>query len=688
MPYKTYKLMDNKTLGRSNLASYTSNFFTGDIYRDTERYLRFNHSRDGLVVNDINAIPTRHTAEEQENSCKKLKGVFEQVIPDSGLVSAAEKAQEQTYTASFTQTHINYNDETYMCHEPHEEFIYSFSTGSDESFTFTTLRKEVISKLKIFGDTPGILLGENGEIKDYDLTDPPPDEKPIYTFTDKTDVTFRWLDLDVIKTKVDNQPKASSLDGFNGFSADITNGNETLLEENFKKMTKLLNELEGVGTIDGLTQYITENCSAVKDYGKSLKEGLDEKRESGEFSLYFKKEDMAVIGAKEVDASELTPQVKVLEEAPTSAEGEEVPVAVALVEAEPAEALKIEEPKFISKEEAAKLKENKQKDKFIEFKFMKDENGVVLPLFFLNENLTRENHLRMSPKGKIQMAFQDEIKRETYFQIDDRLDFVNKEFGIKKEGKKAVGLDFVSDKPCYSDVAHIAKTIELICNVWDEHRPDNLLLLGDANDQIKRQIEELLEYKIEPLMAKIEFKQDMASINVLSESLGKVSNTLAKGKNLELKDKVDEKIKTLETYKNLNNEVSSNKVKKFASYTISLTSAAAMIAIPLVVIFPPALALLAVIVPAICAITSIVSADKSFEYQYKESKAKSALGGEGLSVSSEGHSSSLKSGSINKFPKGPGQEQLNNTRLGFIPENSSGNSDHPNLESKNGSLKP
>ena len=26
--------MDNKTLGRSNLASYTSNFFTGDIYRD------------------------------------------------------------------------------------------------------------------------------------------------------------------------------------------------------------------------------------------------------------------------------------------------------------------------------------------------------------------------------------------------------------------------------------------------------------------------------------------------------------------------------------------------------------------------------------------------------------------------------------------------------------------------------
>jgi len=235
----------------------------------------------------------------------------------------------------------------------------------------------------------------------------------------------------------------------------------------------------------------------------------------------------------------------------------------------------------------------------------------------------------------------------------------------------------VSDKPFYSDVAHIAKTIDLICKASDEHRPDNLLLLGDANDQIKRQIEELLKYKIGPLMAKTEFKQDMASINVLSESLGKVSNTLGKGKNPELKDKVDEKIKTLETYKNLNNEVSSNKFKKFASYTISLTSAAAMIAIPLVVIFPPALALLAVIVPAICAITSIVSADKSFEYQYKESKAKSALGGEGLSVSSEGHSSSLKSGSMNQDPKGSGQEQLNNTRLGFIPENSSGNSDDP-----------
>jgi len=400
----TYKLTDYKSLERSNIGSYISNVFTGDIYKDTERYLRFNHSRDGLVVNDINAIPTGHTAEEQEKSRENLENVLETLIVEPGLICAADKAQEQTYLGSYTQTHINYQDKTYMCDKPHEEFIYSFSTGSDDSFTFTTLRKEVMSKLMIIGDTTGILLGENGEIKEYDLGEPPPDEKPIYTFTDKTDVTFRWLDLDAIKTKVDNQPKASSLDGFNGFSADLTNGNEKLLEENFKKMTTLLDELKGVKTIDGLTNYITENCFAVKGYGKSLKEGLDEKRESGEFSLYFKKEDMAVVGAKEVDASELTPQGKVLGEAPTSAEGEEVPVAVALVEAAPAAALKIEEPKFISKEEAAKLKENEQKDKFIEFKFMKDKNGVVLPLFFLNENLTRENHLRMSPKGKIQMA--------------------------------------------------------------------------------------------------------------------------------------------------------------------------------------------------------------------------------------------------------------------------------------------
>ncbi|MBT4803887.1 MAG: hypothetical protein HON78_02660, partial [Legionellales bacterium] len=64
------------------------------------------------------------------------------------------------------------------------------------------------------------------------------------------------------------------------------------------------------------------------------------------------------------------------------------------------------------------------------------------------------------------------------------------------------------------------------------------------------------------------------------------------------------------------------------------------------------------------------------ECQDKESKAKSALGGEGLSVVSEGHSGRIKSGSMNQDPKGSDREETcpvahrGGQRLDPIPEES------------------
>jgi len=628
-PSKTYKLTDESSLVSSNFICNVSNFsHNADIYGDTTRRNRYNFQHVGLVVNDINAIPTKYTTEGLEKSgdlvvdgleksCNKLKGVFNNVIQEPGLVFAVEKLMEQTYLSSFLVTKISYEDNVYgaVAHKPHEDFVYSFAKDSDDSFTFTTLRKQVVSDLFSDQSFAGIYLNEDCTIKkvnlDYisennGLRNAMAGKVPIYTFTEETHVTFKWLDLNEIKEKVDE------------FSSQVD-------DPNLKKVSDIVGRLKGVETIDGLTNYITKNCGC-RD---SLTAELGKRREEGEFSLYFQKKVNSVGAGGAVDA------------------------------------------KFISKEEAEQL----GVDKYVEFKFTNDKDGVVLPQFFLESGEPKENHLRMSPKGKIQMVFQDKIKRETHFQIDDRFNAINDELGFKKEGKKVVGLDFVSDKPYYSEVAHIASTIDLICKASDENRDDKPLLLGDANDQIKRQIEELLKYKIGPLMAKPEFKQDMAAIGVLSESLGKVSSALgARGadKNPELKAKVDEKIKTLETYKNLNNEVNSNRVSKIAWYASAFILVAAALAIFLFVSFPPVLSALVVAVPVVCGFASMVSAEKGYECQDKESKAKSALSGEGLSVVSEGHSGRIKSGSMNQGPKGSGQEQL-----GFIPENSSGNYDEP-----------
>ena len=629
-PSKTYKLTDESSLVSSNFICNVSNFsHNGDIYADAMRRDRYNFQHVGLVVNDINAIPTKYTTEGleksedlfldgREKSCNKLKGVFNNVIQEPGLVFAVEKLMEQTYLSSFIVTKISYEDNVYgvvVARKSHEDFVYSFAKDSDDSFTFTTLRKQVVSDLFSDQSSAGIYLNEDYTIKkvnsDYisehdSLQEAMAGKVPIYTFTEETHVTFKWLDLNEIKEKVDE------------FSLKVD-------DHNLKKVSDIVGRLKGVKTINGLTNYITENCGC-RD---SLTAELGKLREEGEFSLYFQKKVNSVGAGGAVDA------------------------------------------KFISKEEAEQL----GVDKYVEFKFTNDKYGVVLPQFFLESGGPKENHLRISAEGRLQMVFQDKIKRETHFQIDDRFNAINDELGFKKEGKKVVGLDFVSDKPCYSDAAHIAKTIELISKVSEEHSDENPLLLGDPDDQIKQQIEEHLDYKIGPLMAKPEFKQDMAAINVLSESLGKISSVLKEG-NKELKAKVDEKIKTLETYKNLNNEVNSNRVSKIAWYASAFILVAAALAIFLFVSFPPVLAVLVVAVPVVCGVASMVSAEKGYECQDKESKAKSALGGEGLSVVSEGHSGRIKSGSMNQDPKGSDREETcpvahrGGQRLDPIPEES------------------
>jgi len=628
-PSKTYKLTDESSLVSSNFICNASNFrHSQDIYGDTTRRDRYNFQHVGLVVNDINAIPTKYTTEGleksedlfldgREKSCNKLKGVFNNVIQEPGLVFAVEKLMEQTYLSSFIVTKISYEDNVYgvMARKSHEDFVYSFAKDSDDSFTFTTLRKQVVSDLFSDQSSAGIYLNEDCTIKKvnsddisehHSVQEAMAGKVPIYTFTEETHVTFKWLDLNDIKEKVDK------------FSLKVD-------DHNLKKVSDIVGRLKGVKTINGLTNYITENCGC-RD---SLTAELGKLREEGEFSLYFQKKVNSVGAGGAVDA------------------------------------------KFISKEEAEQL----GVDKYVEFKFTNDKDGVVLPQFFLESGEPKENHLRISAKGSLQMVFQDKIKRETHFQIDDRFNAINDELGFKKEGKKVVGLDFVSDKPCYSDAAHIAKTIELISKVSEEHSDENPLLLGDPDDQIKQQIEEHLDYKIGPLMAKPEFKQDMAAINVLSESLGKISSVLKEG-NKELKAKVDEKIKTLETYKNLNNEVNSNRVSKIAWYASAFILVAAALAIFLFVSFPPVLAVLVVAVPVVCGVASMVSAEKGYECQDKESKAKSALGGEGLSVVSEGHSGRIKSGSMNQDPKGSDREETcpvahrGGQRLDPIPEES------------------
>jgi hypothetical protein len=507
LPYKTYKLTENKTLERSNLDAYISNFFTGDIYKDTKRYLRFNHLRNGLVVNDINAIATGHSVEETDESCKKLKGVFEQVIPDSGLVSAAEKVQEQTYLSYNANTQIGYQDKLYHFKDTYGDLVYSVAHDSDDSFTFTTLRKEVVSKLIALDNDwehPVLTLDDNGGVRG-DLLNNMNEihgEKPIYTFTEETHVTFRWLDLDYIEKKMGEvvYPELvclSTKKDVGGLMVAEHNCNQEkdIGKEYLDKIIVLLNCLKGVETIAGLTNYITENCTAVKDYGISLKDQLEEKREAGEFSLYFKKAESAG---------------------------------------------------FILKEEAAKLK----KDEFIEFKFMRNNEDVVLPQFFLKDETPRENHLRMDGERKLQMVFQHTIKRETHFQIDDRFNAANYGFGFKKDGEQSYGLELVASNPHYSDTAHIASRIDLICKASEERSKKKPLPAGDSDDQIKQQIEELLEYKIEPLMAKPEFNQDVAAINALSGSLTKVSSALSRGTNLELKAKVEEKKQLLQVYLN------------------------------------------------------------------------------------------------------------------------------------------
>ncbi|MBT4885119.1 MAG: hypothetical protein HON55_03085 [Legionellales bacterium] len=765
----TYKLTDNNSLERSNLDGAISNFLTGDITADTERYLAPNanqHPREGAIVNDMNAISTgpTPTAEQQKKPSENLYNVLETVIVDPGMICAVKKEQEQTYITSFSETKISYEGKQYMFYKPDEEFIYSFAKDSDDSFTFTTLRKEVVSVLLSDGHDKLLTLDDSGDVIENELDSKLVGKKPIYTFTEETNVTYRWLDLNEIKEKVGGQ--SESLSG--------------LSNDNIEKMSTLLAGLKGAGTIDGLTNYITENCSKVEEHGKSLKEGLEEKREAGEFSLYFKKGVEAIKGAVAVDA---TPEVEAFEPIPQeelSVEGEAMPAANAAQEgvlaepavavevggAEPAVAVEIEEAKFISEDEAGKLGE----DKVLEFKFMKYEDGVVLPQFFLKSRNPRENHLRMSSEGNLQMAFPDEIKRKMHLQIDERFNAENKELGFEKEGEHVNGLQLVASSPCYSDAAHIAKTIELISKVSEEHSDENPLLLGDPDDQIKKQIEDRLEYKVEPIMAKPEFKQDLAAIHTLSESLAKVSSVLGArgadknpelkakvdekiktletyknqikeqienrlvdqvepimakpefkqdlaaihrmsetlvgisdvlkargaGENPELKAKVDEKIKTLETYKILNNDISSNKAHKnkwYASALIFAAVTAVAIVVPLVVAFPPALAVLAVVVPVVCAVVSLASAYKGYEYQDKEDTAKSALSGERYWPKEDAEKAA-------EIHKDSGQKKTcpvaykGGTELGTIIEerpsdvSATKHDDIPKKDSKNGSPNP
>ena len=349
---------------------------------------------------------------------------------------------------------------------------------------------------------------------------------------------------------------------------------------------------------------------------------------------------------------------------------------------------------FDNKEESIKISAKKLNDGQSPYEYLKndsDKTGQVFEFKRYGEKIVPqfiELHRDISLDGEIvnelyaynfAVKYDDGLKvifpkveTEAKLTVDSRLDLVNFAMDVKQEKGAVINL-LKSDQqgPLYLESLFFKETIDQLC---DFKKKDLFSKDPEDIDHFRAHMEELLEHKIGPLMAKTEFKQDMAAIGVLSESLGKVSNDLAKGKNSELKAKVDEKIGTLNTYKNLNNEINSNKVKKIASYATAFIFAAAFIAIPLVVTFPPALAILAVIVPVICAVSSIVLADKGYKHEHKENIAKSDLSGEGLRISDGKSAECCKSGSFNKVSvQGEicSDTKSNDTKLGAMRRESS-----------------
>ncbi|MBT4803886.1 MAG: hypothetical protein HON78_02655 [Legionellales bacterium] len=526
------------------------------MMKDIERHIRYGTDRSCRVTNDLEA--GKIEGGDSVVSGQHLTNAIKATGCDDDITNAVLRMQEQTSLTRLHKTLFKYNDRTYNPCKTKTNMNYTFSSSGKGGVFFTSIRTEVgyTGIDSLHGNR--FFVNDKGEMIDSDERDHEPDHLPTHTYFEKQDITLDWVDI----KSITNDTLDPAINAYKSITPLSLEKISTALQEAIK-----LNNLA--------------NTSVLDDFKLGLNT-LSECTESDEkFKAYMKK----TFGIEGNDFDELF-------------KGEN-------------ELIKITAKKSEGGEPPFECLKNESGNEGQIFEFKRYGEKIVPQFIDLHhDGALKTCNFAVKYDNGLKFIF-PKVKTEGKLTVDSRLDLVNYAMDVKQEKGAATNL-LKSDQqgPLYLESLFFKETIDQLCDFKEK---DLFSKDPEDIDHFRAHMEELLEHKIGPIMAKSEFQQDLAAINILCESLTKVSSVLGE-ENKELQGKVGKIVESLmvlykqnEIKSNYDSEIEWYKGKTRLNLSGFIVFAAVAIVVPLFVVFPPAIPVLAIIVPVVFGVLSLAA---------------------------------------------------------------------------------